>query len=251
MQGKTNLIGNQERVHQILSNSLSQDLSLHTNPDLWRQLETIDDQFLADALQGLSSEIAAFILYHQEADKAAQILAYLPTVSSARILTHLAHIGHVSLATHYKLDKQAEDAVKSIIEQAQIQSGDKKASEILTRLSKAQETEVVSALYQKEPDLAKKITRHLMKFHDIMHWSDENIRVLLRHIGKQTAVLALVGEGPEMLQCIARNVPPQTWAELQQRIQDRKDASEDDIEMAREKIISVAQELLSQKQLHI
>ena len=251
MQGKTNLIGNQARVHQILSNSLSQDLSPHTNPDLWRQLETMDNQFLADMLQGVSSEIAAFILYHQEADKAAQILAYLPTTSSARILTHLAHIGHVSLTTHYKLDKQAEDAVKSIIEQAQIQAGDKKASEILKRLSKVQETEVVSALYQKEPDLAKKITRHLIKFHDIMCWSDDDIRTLLRHISKKIAVLALVGESPEMLQCVARNVPPQTWAELQQQIQDKKDSPENDVEMAREKIIAVAQELLSQRQLHI
>lgn len=251
MHGKTNLVGNQERVHQILSNSLTQNVPLHINPDLWRQLISIDNQFLADALQALSPEIAAFILYHQEADKSAQVLSFLPTSCAARIFTHLAHIGHISLASHYKLDKQAEEAVSSIIEQAQIQAGDKKASEILMKLNKAQGIEVVSALYEKEPDLAKKITRHLIKFHDIVRWSDENIRNLLRHVNRKTAVLALVGESPDVLQCIARNIPPQTWAELQQQIQGQKNISRDTVQMAQAKIVSIAQELLAQKQLHI
>ena len=250
MQGRTDLIGNQARVHQILSDTQSKNLPPHTNPDLWKQLASMDNQFLADSLQGLSAEMIAFILYHQEATKAAQILAYFSTASATRVLTHLAHIGHISLTTHYKLDKQAEAAVKMIIEQAQIQAGDKKASEILTRLNKTLETEVVSALYQNAPDLAKKITRHLMKFADIARWSDESVRVLLRHVSKQTAVQALINAPTEVSQAIARNVPPQVWSDLQRQIQSQQNTPQETVLSAQEKIIATAQELLSQKQLH-
>ena len=248
--GETDLVGNQARVHQILSSTLSKKMPIHSNPDLWKQLATMDNQFLADALSRLSSEMTAFILYHQEASKAAQILAFFPTLNATQVLTHLAHIGHISLTTHYKMEAEAEGAVKNIIEQAQIQAGDKKASEILMCLNKTQETDVVSSLYRSAPDLAKKITRHLIKFNDIANWSDDSIRVLLRHISKQTAVQALIGAPANVQQSIARNVPPQTWAELQRQIQTQQDTSDQDIAAAQEKVISVAQELLAQKKLH-
>ena len=250
MQGRTDLVGNQARVHQILTDTQSKAIPPHTNPDLWSSLTPMDNQVLAEYLQNLQPEMTAFILYHQDAEKAAKIMPYFPPQYTTRVMTHLTHIGRISLPTHYKLEKQAEEAVKSILDRAQIQSGDKKASEILSHLDKTQESDIMSALYQQAPELAKRITRHLIQFKDIAGWSDETIRTLLRHTSKKTAAEALVGTDTPVQQAIARNVPPQVWSDLYNQITANKNLDPKDVAAAQDKIISTAQELLAQKQIH-
>ena len=249
MHGRTDLIGNQTRVHQILNNTLSKNIPPHTNPDLWADLSTLDSQILAEYLNGVSPEITAFILYHQDTTKAARIIPYLPAQYAAQVLMHLSHIGHVSMSTHYKLEKQAEDAVKNILDRSQLQAGDKKASEILAQLKKPQESDIVSALYQQAPDLAKRITRRLMRFGDIAHWSDDAIRTLLQHTTKQVATDALTGADSIVQQAIQRNVPPEVWNELFAQISTNRIAREV-VQSAQDKIVTIAHELLAQGKIH-
>ena len=261
-QGMTNgsaVVGNAARVQQILSESPNEETlkfkeTLQTpHSSLWQELAEISTDILVPRLSTLRPEITAYILYHLPTEKASDLLQNFPENKTTQILIHLSHIGHISPTTTAKMQQEALAVTRDILNTIHTPTGTQKTSEILSQLSNTETGQaVLKDLNQKEPFLARKLASTLIRFTDLAHWTDQNVQILLRHIPRATAILALANAPADVKKTIQHNIPQSLWPQIQLDIENKeKQAESDQINRARQEIVDTIKTLLNQGKIQL
>ena len=253
------VVGNATRVQQILSESTSEATlkfkeTLQTpHSSLWQELSHLSPTLLADRLVALRPEITAYILYRFPTEKATALLQNFPENKAAQVLIHLSHIGHISPSTSAKMEQEALNVARDILNTIHTPTGTEKTSEIISQLSKTQNGQaVIKDFNEKEPFLARKLASKLIRFDDLAHWSDTNIQTLLRHTLRSTATVALINAGDGVKNAVQRNIPKSLWPQLESDIATKqKHIQENDIQKARQEILDNIRSLMTQGKIQL
>lgn len=251
------VVGNQTRVRQILAFDDIQQQKLKetlttTHEELWQELAQLRPSLLSHRLAQMRPEVSAYLLYHLPTDLSSQILRDYPPKLAAQTLLHLSHIGHIRSTTHLKLEQDAVLAARHVLDTLQQKTGAEKTTDILDNLANTTTGHIIlKDIQQDAPDLVRQVTMKLLRFTDIAHWSDEDIKTLLKQTPRKTALTALVKADLGVIGAISRNIPETLWKRLSQEIQSMQNIPESQINQARQQIVEIAKTLLQQQKIHL
>ncbi len=218
-----------------------------------KPLETIammDPRMVAGLLQNEHPQTMALILSTQKAEHTGRILSYLPDDLKLEVVYRIAKIEKVSPETI----RQIEDALQREIggfqkKEQQNVGGIDKVAEILTRLDKRLEQNILSGLQEMDPDTAEKIRNLLFTFDDLYLIDNPAMQKILREINNEILTLALKTASDRIKEKIFENISGGAAEIIAEDLEALGPVRLSDVENAQRSIVKIALSLEERGQI--
>ena len=116
-------------------------------------------------------------------------------------------------------------------------------AEILNSVKKSVESEILTALESKDPDVAEEVRGKMFVFEDLENIDDRGMQELLREVSKEELLLALKPvEGP-LRDKFFKNMSSRAAESLKEDMETRGPVRLTDVELAQQNIIKTVQRL--------
>lgn len=166
-----------------------------------------DPEALAMVLSREQPQTVALVLGAMERDRAGQVMRRLPEINRGPILARLATLESVSpeilrevaAALALELRASAAGGMRQF-------DGRGVAVDLLRRAPVAQQTEVVQAIEENDPDLAAELRSRLFTFEDLVNLSDRDVQTFLREVDTTRLGVALKGAAEAVREKILKNM---------------------------------------------
>lgn len=250
--------GTNEQVRRVFDRTMPKETSDQLYSEIrlssggqtvWSRLNELDIGILVPFLAEQKPETAALILFHLSDDVSARALGLLDRDFATRLMIHLTHLKHVRSDVRQKLEREIAVRVCELIQQSGSKTGVEKATAILKAMNKQDKTDLISAVSKKEPEVAKKVGSWMMQFDDLAHLSDDQIKILLKYIDRQVAVLALHQAPMAVRDAFVRNMPSSVWMSLNRDMKELTPYQLRGKAAARKAILITARELIGLKKM--
>ena len=227
-----------DKARRILS-------SLNTSENAgFETLKSLDAASIANMLAFEHPQTGALILANLESDQAGQILALLPAHKRDAIAFRIATTEEVSpnMVDELNFVLQEELRIGSSKNAIPV-GGTGMVAEILNSVKKSVESEILTALESKNPDVAEEIRGKMFVFEDLENIDDRGMQELLREVSKEELLLALKPvEGP-LKDKFFKNMSSRAAESLKEDMETRGPVRLSDVELAQQNIIKTVQRL--------
>ena len=225
-----------DKARRILS-------SLNTSENAgFETLKSLDAASIANMLAFEHPQTGALILANLESDQAGQILALLPAHKRDAIAFRIATTEEVSpnMVDELNFVLQEELRIGSSKNAIPV-GGTGMVAEILNSVKKSVESEILTALESKDPDVAEEIRGTMFVFEDLENIDDRGMQELLREVSKEELLLALKPvEGP-LKDKFFKNMSSRAAESLKEDMETRGPVRLSDVELAQQNIIKTVQ----------
>ena len=166
-----------------------------------------DPEALAMVLSREQPQTVALVLGAMERERAGQVMRRLPEANRGPILARLATLESVSpeilrevaAALALELRASAAGGMRQF-------DGRGAAVDLLRRAPVAQQTEVVQAIEENDPELAAELRSRLFTFEDLVNLSDRDVQTFLREVDTGRLGVALKGSAEAVRDKILKNM---------------------------------------------
>lgn len=248
--------GTSEQVRQVFERTMPKETGDRLYSEIrlaaggqtvWSRLNMLDTGLLVSFLSEQKPETTALILYHLSDTVSARVLGLLPKTLATRVMIHLTHLRHIRSDVRQKLEREIAVQVCELIQQAQSRTGAEKASAILRAMDGQDKAGLMASVSAEEPAVADEMAVWMMRFEDFAKWPDSRIRLLLKHIDRQVAVVALHEAPMAVRDAFVRNMPASVWMSLNREMGRLTPEQLRGKTAARETILKTARELMALK----
>ncbi len=175
-----------------------------------RPLETIammEPRMVASILEVEHPQTLALILSTQKADHTGKILSYFSEELKSDVMHRIAKLEKVSpdVISEIETALQREIGVVVTKEQQQV-GGIDKVVEILTRMEKGVDRNILIRMEEIDPDLAETIRRKMFTFEDLVGVDDGALQKILKEVNTDTLTMALKTASEELKTKIFNNI---------------------------------------------
>ncbi len=248
--------GTSEQVRQVFERTMPKETGDRLYSEIrlaaggqtvWSRLNMLDTGLLVSFLSEQKPETTALILYHLSDTVSARVLGLLPKALATRVMIHLTHLRHIRSDVRQKLERDIAVRVCELIQQAQSRTGAEKASAILRAMDGQDKAGLMASVSAEEPAVADEMAVWMMRFEDLAKWPDSRIRLLLKHIDRQVALVALHEAPMAVRDVFVRNMPASVWMSLNREMGRLTPEQLRGKTAARETILKTARELMALK----
>ncbi len=188
-------------------------------PQLPTTLREAPARQLAALLRDEPAQTAALVLAHLAPQKSARVLATMPGARRVEVTRRmaalaevrpgvLARVGEVLVARLREIDDDPPTPVDGL----------ERAVNALESLGRASGQEVITALEEEQPDLARELRSRLFRF-DMLHaLADRDVPEVLKQIDRGTLALALKGADPKLAEKFFNNMSERAGAMLREEM---------------------------------
>ena len=127
--------------------------------------------------------------------------------------------------------------------------GVRTVAEILNFIGTANETSVVDAIREYDPDLAQKILDEMFVFENLMDIDDRSIQLILREVQSDSLILALKGASPDLREKIFRNMSQRAAEMLREDLESKGPVRLSEVEAEQKEILKVVRRLADEGQI--
>ena len=127
--------------------------------------------------------------------------------------------------------------------------GVRTVAEILNFIGSANETAVVDAIRDYDPDLAQKILDEMFVFENLLDVDDRSIQVILREVQQDSLVLALKGCTEPMREKIFKNMSQRAAEMLREDLESKGPVKLSEVEAEQKEILKVVRRLADEGQI--
>jgi flagellar motor switch protein FliG len=113
----------------------------------------------------------------------------------------------------------------------------------------ANETSVVDAIREYDPDLAQKILDEMFVFENLNDLDDRAVQLLLREIQSDSLILALKGASPELREKIFKNMSQRASEMLREDLEARGPVRLSEVESEQKEILKIVRRLADEGQI--
>jgi flagellar motor switch protein FliG len=200
------------------------------NPIVER-LRDVDPRVLLEFTKSEHPQTIALILVHLKPAQAAEILESYSTEMQGEIIRRMATLKTVPREFIDEIAKTLEkEIVVGAISEHQV-GGVQIVSEILNMMNRANESEIMASLDEKDPDIANQIRGLMFTFEDVLKLDDRSLQELLKEVSSEDLSKALKAvdegqrqkffknmsrRGAEMLKEDIEMMPPIRLSEVEQ-----------------------------------
>ncbi len=228
-----------ERAQEILRRITA---SLQVRPfDFMRHT---DASQLLSFIQGEHPQTIALILSYLSPEQAAAIMGGLGANVQWEVVRRIATMDRVTPEVLREVERVLERKLSSVLGQDFTAAGGIDAVvEIINRVDRGTERNIMESLEEKDPDLAEEIKRRLFVFEDIMSLDDRSLQRVLREVDVKDLSLALKGATEDLRQKFFRNMSRRAAEMLEEDMQFMGPVRVRDVEECQQKIVSVVRQL--------
>lgn len=203
-------------------------------------LRNADPSKVANLIQDESPKTIALILTNLEIDFAACVLEKIAPDFQVDVVKEIAILGIISPEDIKKVEKHLIDKLSNLSElQYSITEGGISAVvEILNRVSRNTERDIVDALEKDNPEIANEIRKIFFVFEDIVLLNDRSLQVVIREVDKKDLSLAMKATPQEICDRIYKNMSKRAADTLREEIQSMGPVKIRDVEMAQQKVVN-------------
>ncbi|MCK6405498.1 MAG: flagellar motor switch protein FliG [Rhodocyclaceae bacterium] len=213
-------------------------------------LKWMDAPTVADLIKNEHPQIIATILVHLDHDQASDILNQFTERLRNDVVLRIATLEGIQPAAL----KELNDVMMRILSGSSnikkaAMGGVRPVAEILNFMGSANETAVVDAIREYDPDLAQKILDEMFVFENLMDLDDRSVQLLLREIQSDSLILALKGASPELREKIFKNMSQRAAEMLREDLEARGPVRLSEVESEQKEILKIVRRLADEGQI--
>jgi flagellar motor switch protein FliG len=213
-------------------------------------LKWMDAQTVADLIKNEHPQIIATILVHLEHDHASEILGCFTDRLRNDVVLRIATLEGVQPQALRELN---DEMLRLLSGSANIKKaamgGVRAVAEILNFLGTADETSVIDAVKEYDPDLAQRILDEMFVFENLLDLDDRAVQLLLREIQSDSLVLALKGASEPLREKIFRNMSQRAAEMLKEDLESRGPVRLSEVEAEQKEILKAVRRLADEGQI--
>jgi flagellar motor switch protein FliG len=166
------------------------------NPIVTR-LRDVDPRLLLEFTKAEHPQTIALILVHMKPEQSAEILESFSTEMQGEIIRRMATLKTVPREFIEEIAKTLEKEIVVNTSNEQQVGGVQLVSDILNMMNRANESEIMASLDEKDPDVAGQIRALMFTFEDVLKLDDRSLQELLKEVSSEDLSKALkaVDEG--------------------------------------------------------
>jgi len=218
-----------------------------------KPLETIsnmDPRMVAGLLQNEHPQTIALILSTQKVEHTGTILMNLPEDLRSEVVYRIARIEKVSPDIIHQIEEALQREIGGFAAKEQQNVGGlEKVVEILTRLGKSMEQNILAGIEQLDPETAEKIRNLLFTFDDLYMVDNIGMQKMLREVKHETLTLALKTASESVKDKIFQNISDGAKEIITEDLEALGPVKLADVEQAQRSIIKIALRLEEDGQL--
>ncbi len=213
-------------------------------------LKWMDAPTVADLIKNEHPQIIATILVHLDHDQASDILNQFTERLRNDVVLRIATLEGIQPAAL----KELNDVMMRILSGSSnikkaAMGGIRPVAEILNFMGSANETAVVDAIREYDPDLAQKILDEMFVFENLNDLDDRSIQLLLREIQSDSLILAMKGASPELREKIFKNMSQRAAEMLREDLEARGPVRLSEVEAEQKEILKIVRRLADEGQI--
>ncbi|PKO33475.1 MAG: flagellar motor switch protein FliG [Betaproteobacteria bacterium HGW-Betaproteobacteria-7] len=213
-------------------------------------LKWMDAPTVADLIRNEHPQIIATILVHLEHDQASEILNHFTERLRNDVVLRIATLEGIQPAALRELNEaMARILSGSASVKRTAMGGVRTVAEILNFIGATNETSVVDAIREYDPDLAQKILDEMFVFENLMDIDDRSIQMILREIQSDSLILALKGASPDLREKIFKNMSQRAAEMLREDLESKGPVRLSEVEAEQKEILKVVRRLADEGQI--
>lgn len=213
-------------------------------------LKWMDAPTVADLIRNEHPQIIATILVHLEHDHASEILNHFTERLRNDVVLRIATLEGIQPAALRELN---ESMMRILAGSASIKKtamgGVRTVAEILNFIGTANETSVIDAIREYDPDLAQKILDEMFVFENLMEIDDRSIQLILREVQSDSLVLALKGAPEPLREKIFKNMSQRAAEMLREDLEAKGPVRLSEVEAEQKEILKIVRRLADEGQI--
>ncbi len=213
-------------------------------------LKWMDANTVADLIRNEHPQIIATILVHLEFDQAGEILKHFTDRLRNDVVLRIATLEGIQPAALRELnDAMMRILAGSASMKKTAMGGVRTVAEILNFIGTANETSVVDAIREYDPDLAQKILDEMFVFENLMDIDDRSIQLILREVQSDSLVLALKGANEALREKIFKNMSQRAAEMLREDLEAKGPVRLSEVEAEQKEILKIVRRLADEGQI--
>lgn len=225
-----------ERAH---ADSEQRRQALHT----LRSLSSADAAGLRRLLAGETPQMVAVVLSQLTPEKAAQVLAQWPEEERPELALRVARLGRLAPGALEAIGEALGRQALRIDEQADADRGPDLVLGLLQDMDPSSGRRLLSALRERDTELAEIIEGRLFTFESIVRLSDGDLQTLLRNLEQGVVARALKGAEASIKERLLSNMSERAREMLQEEMDLLGPVLVRDVEAAQKQIVALALDL--------
>lgn len=213
-------------------------------------LKWMDAPTVADLIKNEHPQIIATILVHLEHDHASEILSHFTERLRNDVVLRIATLEGIQPQALRELnDVMLRLLSGSTNLKKTAMGGIRTVAEILNFIGTANETAVIDAIREYDPDLAQKILDEMFVFENLLDLDDRSVQMLLREIQSDSLVLALKGASEGLREKIFKNMSQRAAEMLREDLESKGPVRLSEVEAEQKEILKVVRRLADEGQI--
>jgi flagellar motor switch protein FliG len=223
--------------------SIIESMTRKSYPGL-EALKWVDSKSLAGMIKVEHPQTIAVILAHLESEQASQLLAQLPEFLRGDVALRLATMEEVQPDVLEELSNTMQEALLSNTGmRAQTLGGAEMMADIMTRLDKSTEGNIMAKIAEKSQPLADAIRALMFVFDDLIKLDDRGMQELMKEISKEDLPVALRGANPDIKEKFFKNMSSRAAEMLKDDMESKGPVKITDVERSQQNILKVCRKL--------
>jgi len=244
--------GGVDYAKTILESALGPERAVEILTRLQSSLQEVPFEFLKRAdpsqvitfIQDEHPQTIALILAHLQPDIAATVLSSLNPEMRTDVVLRIATMDRTPPEIVREVERVLERKMASVFSQGfTFAGGVKEVAEILNRIERATEKNIMAELEERDPELADEISRLMFTFDDLIYVDDGGIQKALREIDQKDLALALKHVDDEVKEKILKNMSTRARDMIAEEMEYMGPVRLRDVEEAQQKMVGVVRRL--------
>ena len=244
--------GGMEHAQSILENALGAEKAVEILTRLQGTLQDIPFEFIKKAdpnqiinfIQDEHPQTIALILAHLEPDVSATIVGALAPPVQADVIMRIATMDRTPPEIVKEIEAILERKAATVFSQGfTFAGGVKDAAEVLNRVDRATEKNILSSLEEKNSELADEIKTLMFVFDDLVLVDDTGIQKTLREVDNKDLALALKAASEDVKEKIFKNMSERARQLIEEELEFMGPVRLKNVEEAQQKIVAVIRRL--------
>ncbi|MCL2829795.1 MAG: flagellar motor switch protein FliG [Betaproteobacteria bacterium] len=215
-------------------------------------LKWMDASTVSDLIRNEHPQIIATLLVHLEHDHASEILNYFSERLRNDVVLRIATLEGVQPIAL----KELNDVMLGLLSSSanikkSAMGGVRTVAEILNFMGTANETSVVDAIREYDPELAQKIIDEMFVFENLLDLDDRAVQLLMREIQSDSLIIAMKGASETLREKIFKNMSQRAAEMLREDLEAKGPVRLSEVEAEQKEILKIVRRLAEEGQIVI
>ena len=198
-----------------------------------------DPAHFLNIIQEEHPQTIALVLSYLEPNKASIILQNLPYDLRGEVARRIAIMDRTSPEILRDIELVLEKKLSALCDDDNYSGGVDSIVEILSRIDRASEKQILESLKDKDPELAEEIKRRMFVFENIVLLDDRSIQKVMREVDASELAKALMSANPEVQNKIFKNMSKRAVSMLKEDMEYMGTVRLIDVEECQQKIVAI------------